>query len=187
MSSKLLNRDALARCLALSPARIQQLTAQEVLERKAGGYDALECALALLRYIRRNEAQEAAKTRRITAAASIAERRQRVALGTLATLDEVRTLLDDQFGRMHGALQAGSSVAFAELAAEIGQLKARPIVYTPYNYVVRSLNQWRDGYRQALKEMRAGLQNGKRLDRVVAELAHAVSDGAEDDEDGGAA
>ena len=185
--AKLLNRDALAARLEISPARVQQLTAQGVLERGDGGYDLADCAIALLRYIRRNEAQEAAKTRRITAAAAISERRQRVALGTLATLDEVRTLLDDQFGRMHGALQAGSSEAFASISAELGDFKARPLTHAVYDPMLGALIRWRDGCLEALKEMRAGLRNGARLDSVIAELAHSVSDGAEDDEDGGAA
>lgn len=181
MRPKLLNRDALAQRLEISPARVQQLTGIGVLERRAGGYDLTDCTLALLQYIRRNEAQEAAKTRRITAAAAIGERRQRVALGTLATLDEVEGLLDAQYGHMHGALQAATSISFAELAAEIGEFRARPLTYVVYNRVLAELNAWRDGYKQALRELRAGLQDGRRLDSVAAELRQAVSGGDEDD------
>jgi hypothetical protein len=182
MRTKLLNRDALAQRLEISPARVQQLTGIGVLERKAGGYDLTDCALALLQYIRRDEAAQVARTRRITAAAAISERRQRIALRQLVTLEEVRVTLLDLWGLLHGALRAGSQEAFASLSAELGDARARVLTGKVYDSVLGALHLYRDAALRAIEELRQGLHAERRLDQVVDQLRRAVT-GDEDAED----
>lgn len=172
--ARFLNREELAAQLEISPARVQQLTGQGILERKKNGYDVVAAAIALARYVRRDEEQKAARVRLITAAAAISERRQRQVLRQLVTLGEVRATLSGAFGDLHGALQAGSSIMFAELKQEIGDDKARSLTGVVYAEVLAMLIQYRDAARRACERLEAGLHEGDRLDRVVDELREAV-------------
>ena len=172
--SKFLNREALAARLEISPSRVQQLTGVGVLTRHKGGYDVTECAIALAKYLRRDEEQKAARTRLITAAAAISERRQRQVLRQLVTLEEVRATLSAAFGDLKGALQAGSSVMFAELTQEVGDYKARCLTGAVYAQVLQILIQHRDAAAAACTALEAGLHEGERLDQVAGELRAAV-------------
>jgi transcriptional regulator of NAD metabolism len=171
--SKFLNREALAAQLEISPARVQQLTGLGVLTRRKGGYDVTESALSLAKYLRRDKAQKAARVRLITAAAAISERRQRQVLRQLVTLDEVRATLDI-FGDLKGALQAGSSIMFAELAQEVGEMKARSLTGAVYAEVLGTLLSHRTAVARACKQLAEGLHEGARLDEVAAQLRAAV-------------
>ena len=159
------------------------MTGQGILVRHKGGYDVTECAIALAKYLRRDEEQKAARTRLITAAAAISERRQRQVLRQLVTLDEVRATLSDAFGDLKGALQAGSSVMFAELAQEVGESKARALTGLVYRAVLVELLRHRDGAQRACTALAAGLHEGSRLDQVAAELRDAVSPSRADEGD----
>jgi hypothetical protein len=181
--SKFLNREALAARLEISPARVQQLTGQGVLVRHKAGYDLTESAIALAKYARRDEEQKAARTRLVTAAAAISERRQRQALRQLVTVGEVRATLADLFGDLKGALQGGSSAAFAALAQEIGDQKARCLTSEVYREVLGALLRHRDATERACTALAAGLHEGERLDQVVAELREAVSPSRADEDD----
>jgi hypothetical protein len=181
--AKLLNREALAARLEISPARVQQLTGLGVLTRHERGYDIVECAIALAKYVRRDEAQKAARTRLITTSAAIGERRQRQALRQLVTLEEVRATMDDAFGQAMGQLQAGSSSMFAELMQLVGDDKARYLTCLVYNAVLGALHQFREASAAAIEQLRDGLHQGRRLDDVIEELRHAVSADGADGED----
>jgi hypothetical protein len=181
--SKKINREALAARLEISPSRVQQLTGQGILVRHNDGYDLTEAAIALAKYARRDEEQKAARTRLITAAAAISERRQRQVLRQLVTLDEVRATLSDAFGDLKGALQAGSSVMFGELAQEVGESKARCLTGAVYAEVLAVLLRHRDGAQRACTALAAGLHEGERLDQVAAELREAVSPSRADEDD----
>lgn len=186
MAKKLLNREQIAGLLEISQTRVAQLVGLGVLVRRPEGFDPLECALGLLKFMRRDEEARAARTRLINANASVSERRQRQALTQLLTIDEVHCVLMDAFGGLMGALQAATSVMYSEEAAEAaGEQQARSRTTRVYERVRGTLIAFRDASARACSEIKQGLHSGERLDRVVAELVRAVSpaDDADDDAD----
>lgn len=180
MAKLLLNRAALAAKLEISETRVQQYTNSGILIRQKGGYDLADSALALLAYTRRDTSATAARTRRVIAGAVLNERRARQALRQLATIQELRAVFFATYGELHNALQAGSSRAFYELAAEVDEPKARALTYVVYTAMLAVANDFRDAAARACVEIAQGLHMAQRLDRVVEELRQAVS--GDDDE-----
>jgi hypothetical protein len=175
-----------AALLGVTPPRISQLLAAGAIPRRADGLvDPLPAAIAMLTRARSDAAGRAVKERYLRAQSVAAEARLRRELSQLLELDQAAKMLEANWTRMIGELQAVGARCYYDVKLMAGE----PVAYRVANHFHRemlaALHAAKAAGEAALRDARAERlsRDSPTVDRLYCDLVAAVEtagDGGED-------
>jgi hypothetical protein len=166
-----LTRAALAKRLALSESRVQQLTAENVLERVSGRYDLTASALALLRHQRSDSESRQMRMRYQASQAKATELRVQRQLKRLVHVDEIGWLFTLFLEGAHKAAAGVAARIYAEASMKLPEFDARLLAGLSDQHLRGLIRAFRLTIDQTLQMVRdEKLPSDQRIDLIARSL-----------------